>query len=112
MRANARHIVQSMIEPSEVITEGFNQLTVLTDAGLVYSGVLLEESGLTLSLGQSNGQRIEIPKATIERRKTSRVSAMPEMATSLTPQQVADLATFLLSLRTAPADRGRGIEDD
>ena len=27
---------------------------------------------------------------------------MPEMATSLTPQQVADLATFLLSLRTAP----------
>ncbi len=102
MRTNARHIVQSMIEPSEVITEGFNQLTVLTDAGLVYSGVLLEESGLTLSLGQSNGQRIEIPKATIERRKTSRVSAMPEMATSLTPQQVADLATFLLSLRTAP----------
>lgn len=100
LRAGARHIVQSIVDPSAVITEGFNQLTVVTDEGKVYSGVLLEESGLTLSLGQSNGQRVDIPKTSIEDRKKNIVSAMPEMAENLTPQQVADLTTFLLSLRS------------
>ena len=100
LRANARHIVQSIVEPSSVITEGFNQLTVVTDEGKVLSGVLLEESGLTLSLGQSSGERVDIPKAAIEERKTVPKSAMPEMAENLTSQQVADLAMFLLSMRT------------
>ena len=100
LRAGARHIVQSIVDPSAVITEGFNQLTVVNDDGNVFSGVLLEESGFTLSLGQSSGQRVDIPKASIEDRKTNRVSAMPEMAENLTPQQVADLTTFLLSLRS------------
>ena len=31
LRANVRHIVQSIVDPSAVITEGFNQLTVVTD---------------------------------------------------------------------------------
>jgi putative membrane-bound dehydrogenase-like protein len=100
LRSNAQHIVQSIVEPNAVITEGFNQMTVVTDEGNVFSGVLLEESGLTLSLGQTNGERVDIPKTAIEERRTSRVSAMPEMAENLTPQQVADLATFLLSKRT------------
>lgn len=102
LRANARQIVQSIVEPSAVITEGFNQLIVVTDEGKVFYGVLLEESGLTLSLGQSNGDRVDIPKASIDERKTSPKSAMPEMAELLTPQQVADLATLLLAMRTPP----------
>ena len=102
-RSNARHIVQSIVEPNAVITEGFNQLTVLTEEGQVYSGVLLEESGLTLSLGQTNGERVDIPKDSIEERKSSTVSAMPDMSELLTPQQVADLTAFLLTMQTQPA---------
>ncbi|MFN9719793.1 MAG: PVC-type heme-binding CxxCH protein [Planctomycetota bacterium] len=102
-RASMRHIVQSIVEPSAVITEGFSQLTVVTNEGQVFSGVLLEESGFTLSLGQSNGERVDIPKASIDERRTSHVSAMPEMAENLTSQQIADLATFLLSMQTPPA---------
>ncbi len=103
-RSNARHIVHSIVEPSEIITEGFNQQTVVTDEGKVYSGVLLEESGLTLSLGQSTGERIDIPKSSIEERKTNPTSAMPEMAETLTPLQVADLATFLLAMKPPAAN--------
>ncbi len=100
LRSNARHIVQSIVEPNAVITEGFNQLTVITDEGQVYSGVLLEESGLSLSLGQSNGERIHIPKDSIEERKKSSVSAMPNMSELLNPQQVADLTAYLLSMQS------------
>ena len=102
LRSNSRHIVQSIVEPGMVITEGFNQLTVVTEEGQVYSGVLLEESGLTLSLGQTNGERVDIPKDSIEERKTSPVSAMPDMSGQLTPQQVADLTAFLLTMQTQP----------
>ena len=98
-RSNASHIVQSIVAPSQVITEGFNQQTVVTDEGETFSGVLLEESGLSLSLGQSNGEQINIPKSMIEERKSNPVSAMPDLADTLTALQVADLTAFLLSLK-------------
>lgn len=102
LRSNARHIVQSILEPSAVITEGFNQLMVLTDDGRVYSGVLLEESGLGLSLGQTNGSRVDIPKNTIEERKSTQFSAMPDLSELLSPQQVADLTAYLRSMQAEP----------
>lgn len=106
-RVNARHIVQSILEPSAVITEGFNQLNVLTDNGQVFSGVLLEESGLTLSLGLSTGERVDIPKSMIEERSSNPTSAMPNSAEVLSDQQVADLTAYLLSLRTVTAAAGQ-----
>ena len=103
-RSNARHIVQSIVEPSEIITEGFNQQTIVTDEGKMYSGVLLEESGLSLSLGESTGERIDIPKSSIEERNSNPVSAMPDLAETLTPLQVADLAVFLLAMKDPVAN--------
>ena len=100
LRANHRHLVQSIIEPSAVITEGFTMQTILTDAGKMFSGVLLEESGLSVSLGMSTGERVDIPKSQIEERRNSRVSAMPSMANVLSPQQVADVAAFLAMQKT------------
>jgi putative membrane-bound dehydrogenase-like protein len=108
LRANVRHMVQSIVEPSAVITEGFQQVNVSTDEGKVYSGVLLEESGLSLALGQSNGERVDIPKDSIEERKSSPVSAMPDTSDYLTAQQVADLTTFLMSMQTPLASVGSG----
>jgi hypothetical protein len=70
--------------------------------------VLLEESGLSLSLGQSNGERVDIPKDSIEERKSSPVSAMPDTSDYLTAQQVADLTTFLMSMQTPLASVGSG----
>ncbi|MBS0264441.1 MAG: PmoA family protein, partial [Planctomycetes bacterium] len=104
LRAKARHIVQSIVDPGAVITEGFSQLTIVTDEGQVHSGVFLEESGLQLSLGLSTGERLDIPRSAIAERKFTRQSAMPEMAELLEPQQIADLTEFLLSLRTPATD--------
>jgi putative heme-binding domain-containing protein len=97
-RSSPRHIVESIVAPSAVITEGFNQVKVLTDAGEIFSGVLLEESGLSLSLGMSTGERVDIPKVLIEERSSHPVSAMPDMSEVLSAEQVADLAAYLLTL--------------
>lgn len=98
-RAALKHIVQSIVDPSAVITEGFQRHVVSTDDGKSYAGVLLEESGLSVALGLPTGERVTIPKASIEERSSDRVSAMPAMASLLTAQDVADLASFLLTRR-------------
>ncbi len=101
-RATARHIVQSVLEPNAVITEGFNLQSVETrDAE--YAGILIEESGLSLTLGLATGQRQVIPKSGITSRKTAATSAMPGYDALLSPQNVADLTAYLLAQKAEPA---------
>ncbi len=100
-RASARHLVQSMLEPSAVITEGFQLQTVVTADG-EQSGILIEESGLSLTLGLANGERRTIPKARVTSRSTAPMSAMPEYSSLLSSQQVADLVAYLLRQKAPP----------
>lgn len=97
-RATARHIVQSMLEPNAVITEGFSLQTVET-VDAEYSGILLEESGLSLTLGLATGQRQVVAKPKITSRKTGATSAMPAYDTVLTPIYAADIGAYLLALK-------------
>ncbi len=109
-RANAGHIVQSMLEPNAVITEGFNQQVVET-ADAEFSGILLEESGLSLTLGLATGQRQVISKSKITSRRTAAGSAMPSYETLLTPGYVADLTAYLLAQKAgAPSDARRSLD--
>lgn len=101
-RATARHIVQSILEPNAVLTEGFNQQLVET-ADAEYSGILLEESGLSLTLGLATGQRQIISKSKITSRTTVAGSAMPSFDSVLTPHHVADLTAYLLAQKAEPA---------
>lgn len=109
-RATARHIVQSILEPNAVITEGFNLLTVTTpDAE--HAGILLEESGLSLTLGLATGQRQVIPKSKVTSRQTAATSAMPGYGALLTPQSVADLGAFLLAQKADEPGAARSKGD-
>jgi putative membrane-bound dehydrogenase-like protein len=103
-RAEPRHIVQSIVEPDAHIVEGFSQLVIETKDGKVHSGVLVEESGLAVTLGLPTAERLVIPREKIESRTTSKKSAMPSFDRQLTPSQVADIAAFLLTQRAKPAE--------
>jgi len=100
-RAAVRHIVESIVNPSAVITEGFQLQVISTEDGHIYSGVLIKESGLSLTLGLSSGEVIKISKKKIDERKSSSVSSMPEMSSILSSQQVADITTFLMQQKGA-----------
>ncbi|MFM7103714.1 MAG: DUF6807 family protein, partial [Verrucomicrobiota bacterium] len=106
-RATAAHLVQSMLEPNAVITEGF-QLQVVETAEGEFSGVLLEESGLMLTLGVATGERLALPKKSILKRETAPGSAMPAFAAQLGTAEVADLTAYLLSRRAGPGGAGAG----
>ncbi|MFP6692918.1 MAG: DUF6807 family protein, partial [Pirellulales bacterium] len=103
LRTAAKHLVASMVVPDAHITEGFSQLVVETTEGAIHSGVLVEESGLALTIGLPTAERLVLRKEQIESRRTTKRSAMPSFAQSLTPPQVADIAAFLLTQKRRPA---------
>ncbi len=106
-RATFRHVIQSILEPGAVITEGFN-LQVIGTSDAEYSGILLEESGLSLTIGLATGERRTLPKSSVTSRRTESASAMPSYGTLLTPGHVADLAAYLMTRKEAAPAAGPG----
>lgn len=109
-RVSLRQIVQSLVEPSAVITEGFRLQSVVTQDGLQHAGVLLEESGVTLTLGLPTGERISLPKEQIEERRSEPISAMPVQTGRLSVQEFADLAAWLTGLTGPPSGKSSSAQ--
>lgn len=96
------HLIESVLDPSAQIVEGFRTTILVTASGRVLSGIVKEESPRAVVLIDTEGRRRTIAKADIESRQVSRVSPMPEgLCAGLTPGEFADLITYLESLRTA-----------
>jgi putative membrane-bound dehydrogenase-like protein len=103
-RMEAKFIVQSLLDPSAVITEGYSAHSVEA-GGKSYFGMLLS-TGRTLALGLGDGTSVELAADTITRHETLAVSAMPPQGTVLGPQDVADLTAWLLTQKGKPAEAG------
>jgi putative heme-binding domain-containing protein len=98
-------LIESVLEPSRVIVEGYRSTTLATADGLVVTGIVKEESAETITLVDSEGRRQVVRAADVEERKTGDVSPMPEsLATNLSPGEFADLIAYLETLR--PTGRG------
>jgi putative membrane-bound dehydrogenase-like protein len=96
-RMEAKFIVQAMLDPSAVITEGFASHYVEA-GGKSYQGVLLA-TGKTLKLGLAGGETVEISEKDITKHETLPVSPMPPQGAVLSAPDAADITAWLLSLR-------------
>ena len=97
-RVDRDYLLQSLIEPSHVIANGFQTLSVELNDGEAYDGVIVSENASELVLGLPLGGTTKIDKSEIHSRRASEVSAMPSMKGILTPHEVRDLIAFLVSL--------------
>ena len=98
-------LMESILDPSRVITEGFAQQNVVTTAGKVYSGSVLEETGRMIRLADSEGRVTTIAKGEIEERIGTKISPMPSgFGRLLTAQQIADIVAWLQT-QTVVGDR-------
>ncbi len=90
-----RYLLESMIEPNKTIAEGYNQLVVLTDEGLTFTGIKKSENDNELSLMDADGKLIRIDKEAIEGTREG-MSSMPlDFAKQLTLIEIRDLIEFL-----------------
>lgn len=99
-RTDAKALIESILNPSADIVEGFAAHAVATKAGDAYSGVILNETGRSVTMALMGGSTVEIPRSGIESREGLPISAMPAgFGAMLRSEQLADLITYLLSLK-------------
>jgi putative heme-binding domain-containing protein len=98
-------LIESVLYPSKQIFDGYQQTLIRTKDGNTYAGSIRGETQDELTLLDAENRKTVIKKASIDRRKVSELSLMPEgLHTGLKPQEFADLIAYLESLKEpAPA---------
>lgn len=95
--------LESILLPNAKIAKGFETVVLVTDDGLVYTGVLREETREVVKLMTATGEVISVPTKKIEERARGK-SGMPEdVAKGLTKRDLRDLVEYL-SQQVTPAD--------
>jgi putative heme-binding domain-containing protein len=88
--------VESILEPSKEIKEGFNTFRVATKDGKILSGLLLSDVAEGVTLKDAQGQEVRVPAAEIDEKGTDPTSLMPAgVVGHLSFEELADLLSFL-----------------
>lgn len=89
-------ILESMIDPSKEIKEGFQSYTAVTDSGQVYQGLKVRDDGQEVVLRDQDGKDITIATDDLDELDASKKSLMPEgVVAQLSYQEFIDLVAFL-----------------
>jgi len=99
-RFSRKDLLESITEPSKVISEQYQNITVVKKDGDDVTGRLIEETDtkLVLVLNQLTGDKVEVRKGDIRSRAAARLSPMPEgLINVLTKEEILDLMAFLES---------------
>jgi putative heme-binding domain-containing protein len=100
------HLIESLLEPSAQIVQGYETSIVLESDGNVRSGVIAKQDDQHIWLNDSAGKQWLIARADIESIKTSPTSTMPDnLAGALSKDQFTDLIAYLETLRTGVGDK-------
>jgi len=95
-----KDILESIIEPSKVISEQYANTMIMTTSGKILDGRVLEENNQRIVLQPNPLQpdKIEVKKSDIEKRAFSKVSPMPaKLVDTFTKDEILDLLAYLES---------------
>jgi len=101
-RFQRKEIIESMVYPSQVISDQYRMVTVVTVDGLVHNGMPIPSvsNRAKLVLLLPDATRLEIPKRKIDEQVRSKISVMPVgILKDLTLEEIADLFAFLETSR-------------
>ena len=93
------YLIESLIEPSKKIKEGYRMSLVTAKNGDVFAGAIVREDQNVVVIRNAAGNESRVPKPSIKTRETSPVSLMPSgLTTSLREDEFVDLIAYLASL--------------
>jgi putative heme-binding domain-containing protein len=88
------------LQPSKAIADQYVTWLVGTSSGLVVSGLLVEETGDSVTLRDANGKDTKVDKKEIETRTKSPTSIMPaDLLAYMTEEDLLDIVEYLLELK-------------
>lgn len=95
-RFQKREILESILFPSQNISDQYSGKIVTTKGGLTYTGILGDAGADAIVVLQSNGTKTTIKKDDVEEIRPSRKSVMPEgLLNDLSLEDIADLFAHL-----------------
>lgn len=105
------HLIESLLEPSRQIVEGYRTTTVVTTDGRVLNGIVKSQSDAELTLVDADNKSHVVRRTDIESSKVSDVSIMPVgLADALSIDEFTDLIAYLETLRPGGAPKfGAGV---
>lgn len=95
-----KDILESILEPSKVISEQYANTMILTTGGKILDGRILEENGQRIILQPNplQPEKIEVKKSDIDKRAISKVSPMPaKLVDNFSRAEILDLLAYLES---------------
>ena len=100
--------LRDITEPSAALNPDHLAYNIEFTDGNRTTGVIVQDTGTQVILGQANGESLTFEKSKIARMEASRVSLMPEgLLKTLNSQQQKDLMTFLLTSPNYRKDSAR-----
>ena len=103
-RASFEQLISNVFDPSLVIGSAYQAQTVVTTAGRVVTGLLVEDSPQRIILKVQGDKQEIIPRSEVEEQKTSTLSLMPEgLEKQLQANELHDLFAYL-TLDRPPED--------
>ncbi len=91
-RFRPEEVLESLIDPSKVISDQYKPVTIATSTGQIYNGMPAGGDDNTLILLLSDGSKVNIPKADIDEQAESKISVMPAgLIDTLSLQEIADM---------------------
>ena len=99
-RQDLKYVIKSILEPDAYIVEGFQQTRLKLKDGRELFGMIQEETAQMVEIFLLNGKRIVVNPDEIVKRVDAKHSGMPSsFAYTLSPQDIADLSTWIMSLK-------------
>jgi putative heme-binding domain-containing protein len=97
-RFQTKEILESILFPSQVISDQYASQTIATTDGKSYSGLVAPGAAGSIVVLQSDGEKVEIAEGDVEQQARNKKSAMPEgLLNNLTLEEVSDLFAYLSS---------------
>ncbi|HQR42537.1 MAG TPA: HEAT repeat domain-containing protein, partial [Gemmatales bacterium] len=101
IKASRENLFESILNPDKAIADQFVQYTIETKAGVVMTGLVVEETAEHVVLRDANGKDTKLATADIENRNKSAKSIMPDnLASFLTEDELVDVVAYLATLRS------------
>jgi len=95
-----RYLVEAIVHPSNHISDQYGSYRVLTDEGLVLTGLVVKQDNgdLTVYPIDENAKAVEVAADQVELIEESKISQMPEnLLDRLNAEELRDLITYLMA---------------
>ncbi len=93
-------LLEAILRPNDAIDANYVAYTATTDQGLVFTGVIAEESAGGVTLRLADGKSVTLARSELESLESTGVSLMPAgMERTLKPDEMAELVWYLRNWR-------------